>query len=587
MVVSTKPPEGASTEVDTGTIGDAKAEAGVDQKTAEEKDAERKAAADATAKAEAESKAAEGDPDKKVESELADVEGVDKDKDKDSDTDSDKHTDTDTNVPATPEKTVDPNASLFSKKRWSAVALDMAKTMVIDSKHTDDSFFSGFGDKLRLVGLKVISWFVGKGWYKELSQEYKDTLNQKFGLKETGDDSIFEFGEPAGGETSTTLESYLKSEDIFKAQFGEEKAFDTIPGLSALKKDGLTFKQFKDTVAGTEITDPALKQKCVELKDAMMKEDPAPADDEKIADFLGHHSDGIAKLLNLTGTIFKNKNNACLADIVGTTKDLSAVDAKYSFGRIIKTDDKLSEHAVSITKDTVNVDAVDYKITTPAGAVIKSVVGVAGTPPEDLATVQVIVQVGSTEYTIDNFLSTLPDATTGATLKATDGTEIKLEVPKPDTAGVTGTEATAPVAPVELSKEKEDEMRDTAIQAALKDYEGKHLDLKTKPFDIQLPYVEGGVVKTSHVVMTNEKLTIDAKEYKIVLPEGATFTELNFPTTPDDKKRIIIHGEVKVTGSSEPIMITHMLNTFATMRTKPGDYEETFKDVKISFKSQV
>ncbi len=508
-VQSKAPSEGASTDVvDAGKVDAGKTETAPHQKTQAEIDAEKKAAED-KAKIESDERAkAEQETDNK----LAEA-GADSDQDKDEDADSHRKTDTDTQTaPTTPEKATDPNANLFSKKRWAAVALDMAKMMVINSKHQDDSFLAGFGDKMRLIGIRVICWFVGKSWYNELSEDYKQTLNQKFGIKPKGGDEIFEFGEPAGGETSTTLESYLKSEDVLKAQFGDEKAFDNIEGLKVMKKDGLTFKQFTDGIA--EVTDPKLKEKCEKLQKAMLDEKPAPDDKEKLVDFMGRHSDGIAKSLNLTGTIYTDKNNESLKDKVGKTEDLSGTDAKFEFNKILNTDNILSTHAVAITKDTLTVDGVDYKITEPSGAKIKSVSAVAGATPGELSTVKIVIESGTNSYTIDNFLSKLPDSA-GLPYDLDSSTKLKFEVPKPGEEAKAEEPAPAPV-------EGSATPYETALNTAFASKQGQTSPLEGGgSFSFDLPYLDDkGVLNATPAkcTLSASQLKIDGTAYNIEIP---------------------------------------------------------------------
>lgn len=137
-----------------------------------EKIAKQTADREAIQKNEGESRAAELAAEKDPEKE---IQGV-----------TESETDTQT-PPASPEVKPDANASLFSKERWSAVAIDVARGLAIG----DASFF----DTFKVWGLKIITMFTGKGWYNSLSDKDKELLQSKHVLKATADGLSFEWGE--------------------------------------------------------------------------------------------------------------------------------------------------------------------------------------------------------------------------------------------------------------------------------------------------------------------------------------------------------------------------------------------------------
>lgn len=138
-----------------------------------------------------------------------------------------------------PEVVPDANAKLFTKSRWSAVALDLARGLAIDSKNPEQGFFQGLFNSLKLTGLKMLTWISGKGWYKELSDEDKQLLDANYGIKATGDGSIFTWGE---------TESAAAPDQNTPATEPEKK-----PDLSDEQKKEMTGKALADILTNEKL----------------------------------------------------------------------------------------------------------------------------------------------------------------------------------------------------------------------------------------------------------------------------------------------------------------------------------------------
>lgn len=498
-------------------------------------------------------------------------------------------------------KAPNPNESLFSKSRWSSIAAGLAKEMIREEKREkkDDSFFAGYGNKLRLIGLQIITWFGATSWYAEVckNEDYGDILNQKFGIKDADEDGVPEFGEAAGGDT-TSLDSFLKSEDIFEAHFGSK---DPFANVDVLNKSDLTFLQFKTSLSGTEISDPTLKKKCEELKDAMLKESPAPDDSEKIVEFLGKHSDGVAKELKLSDTIFTNKNNESLKDKIGKTEDLTGADAKSTYEKIINTDGKLSTHTVAVTKDSITFDEVEYKITDPAGATIKSISGVVGTAPENLDSMQVVILDGTGEKIINKLFDKIPESSSVLEIDY-DGGKLKLEAAKPATEEEPASDETAPAVtaavvpnPTDTATPGPVEASETVYDKALSDafkkseVQGEHPLKDGGNFDFDIPYLnDAGVVndKPCKCSLRSNQIKVDDKTYNIEIPVNflpdKSFTSINVAGDTIELSDVDTFGQNAATHKINIKEFAEKINTLrkssSAQKFKFGDDQDiTFK----------
>ncbi len=134
----------------------------------------------------------------------------------------------------------DAKAKLFSKARWSAVALDVARGLALDSKSADQGFFEGLFSSLKLTGLKIMTWFTGKSWYNSLSEEDKQLLETNYGIKATGDEKIFEWAETTEAASAETPPAEAEKKELTEEEKNalpaqlEKAKLDELTGLNLL-----------------------------------------------------------------------------------------------------------------------------------------------------------------------------------------------------------------------------------------------------------------------------------------------------------------------------------------------------------------
>ncbi len=418
-------------------------------------------------------------------------------------------------------KAPDKNGSIFSKSRWSSIAEGLAKEMIREEKKEkkDDSFFAGYGNKLRYWGLRIISYFGATSWYAEVckNDEYKNALIQKFGINDADEDGVPEFGDVAGTEIGD-IKNYIACEELSEALFGKKE--NIFEGVDPLNKPDLTFEQFQKALSdGTGIPEDR-KEKYKQLEDAMLKQSPPPAGTDKVLDYIGKHADGIAVKLDLADKIINNKNDESITHaglIVGTPIALSDSNTKFEYTKLFKSSDGvITENAFVVKNDLIKIGDIEYK--TPEGTTIKSLTGVQ-LKSEDPIKLEVIINFGGADHKVENFLEILTDSTSELTLKSNGG-EIKLEAAKPATEEETASdESAAPAAAVVAATPAPEvvpvktpiEEASAAITAA-----NSTTDLMQTPFEFNYPVTNAdGTQSKVNCSLKGYQLTIGEKKFFI------------------------------------------------------------------------
>lgn len=495
---------------------------------------------------------------------------------------------TNQNVKENTENHPDKNASLFSKNRWGAVALDMARGMVIQAKNPDPSFFDKLAVKLKYYGLMLITAFTGKFWFDSLSPEAKAIMEEKFGMKGTEDGTFFEWGK--GSENMDNFVAQLDVQSMLKVHLNG-KLFDDFNAFEngSLVRADMTVKEFKD--ASSKITDPILKKKCEDII-ASLPAEPAAKDDDKFYEFLGANSKEINNNLGISAKVERmKKNDEALYGIKDSAKDLSVQDSSFEYTKFEFKDAEEKELVegpkIAIRKDSVTVGDKIYKISAPPSAFIQSLQSKESSDDHALG-IEATISVNGATHLVENFLAVTPDGTNGMQIKINEN--MNLVLTEEAASPATPAPAEEPADESEKQEEKDIQSKYTEALSKLSQLENGFIrDLSQDTsvhFFEHFPYLESDELKEleGKVSISAKFVEIGGKRYQIELPEDMSIKDITFPPKSEAKPDISLN--ILDEKHDKMLHLGDLLTIMEELRTASGDKIYPLGDQNIIFKLQ-